>query len=43
MSEARMRLDQEVARILMKGVADGSLNGDDRAYLARMVCGPRRP
>jgi hypothetical protein len=28
---------QEVARILMKGVADGSLNADDRAYLARMV------
>jgi hypothetical protein len=28
---------QEVARILTKGAADGSLNNDDRAYLARMV------
>ena len=28
---------QEVARILMKGAGDGSLNSDDRAYLARIV------
>jgi hypothetical protein len=28
---------QEVARILMKGAANGSLNADDRAYLARIV------
>ena len=28
---------QEVARILLMGPADGSLSGDDRAYLARVV------
>lgn len=28
---------QEVARILMKGAGDDSLNSDDRAYLARIV------
>ncbi len=28
---------QEVSRILLTGVADGSLNGDDRAYLVRIV------
>jgi hypothetical protein len=28
---------QEVSRILLSGAADGSLNGDDRAYLARIV------
>jgi len=28
---------QEVARILMKGASEGSLNNDDRAYLAHVV------
>ena len=28
---------QEVSRILLTGVADGSLSGDDRAYLGRVV------
>ena len=28
---------QEVSRILLMGAADGSLSGDDRAYLARVV------
>jgi hypothetical protein len=28
---------QEVSRILLTGVADGSLSGDDRAYLVRVV------
>ena len=28
---------QEVSRILLTGVADGSLSGDDHAYLVRVV------